>query len=44
MAENKPEIMIVEDAKVESYLIEVIEDKLVIIEDKPEDKPKKQEN
>jgi len=41
MAENKPEIMIVEDAKVESYLIEVIEDKLVIIEDKPEDKPKK---
>ena len=32
MAENKPEIMIVEDPKVQSYLIE-------IIEDEPEDKP-----
>ena len=40
MAENKPEIMIIEDSKVQSYLIEIIEDKLVIIEDKPEDKPK----
>ena len=36
MAENKPEIMIVEDAKVQSYLIEIIEDEP---EDKPEDKP-----
>ena len=44
MAENKPEIMIIEDAKVQSYLIEIIEDdNLVGIEDKPEvieDKPK----
>jgi hypothetical protein len=32
MAENKPEIMIIEDSKVQSYLIE-------IIEDEPEDKP-----
>ena len=39
MAENKPEIMIIEDAKVQIYLIEIIEDKLVIIEDKPVDKP-----
>ena len=32
MAENKPEIIIIEDDKLQSFLIE-------IIEDKPEDKP-----
>ena len=40
MAENKPEIIIIEDDKLQSYLIEIIEDKP---EDKPEvieDKPK----
>ena len=39
MAENKPEIMIIEDSKVQSYLIEIIEDDNLGIEDKPEDKP-----
>ena len=39
MAENKPEIMIIEHPKVESYLIEVIEDDILGIEDTPEDKP-----
>ena len=33
MAENKPEIIIIEDDKKQSYLIEIIEDKLEIIED-----------
>ena len=28
MAENKPEILIIEDDKKQSYLIEIIEDKL----------------
>ena len=39
MAENKPEIMIIEHPKVESYLIEVIEDDILGIEDTPENKP-----
>ena len=34
MAENKPENIIIEDDKKQSFLIEIIEDKPEIIEDK----------